>query len=157
MFEIGRICMKTAGREAGKYCVVLKKEEPGFVLITGPKSLTKVKRRKCNVHHLEPMVEKIKIKADAPDVEVIKALRDEKVFEKLGFKVVAKGEPAHEKPKVEKKPEPKKAEPKKEKKPEHKKEVKVPAKKVSKPAKPKKEKPKPTKKAKPAKKPAKKK
>jgi ribosomal protein L14E/L6E/L27E len=24
--EIGRVCMKTAGREAGRYCVVLKKK-----------------------------------------------------------------------------------------------------------------------------------
>jgi large subunit ribosomal protein L14e len=120
MFEIGRVCMKTAGREAGRYCVVLKKEEPGFVLITGPKSLTKVKRRKCNVHHLEPMVKKVKIKSEASDAEVLKALKDEKVFEDLGFKVVTKGEPAKEAPKksepkkTEKKPEKKKA--KKEKK-----------------------------------------
>ena len=128
MYEIGRICMKTAGREAGKYCVVLKKEEPGFVLITGPKVLTKVKRRKCNVHHLEPLVEKVKIKAEATDEEVMKALKEESVFEKLGFKVVVAGKPAareekpkvehkEEKPKVVKKPAPKKEEKKIEKKP----------------------------------------
>ncbi|MEM5790964.1 MAG: 50S ribosomal protein L14e, partial [Candidatus Aenigmatarchaeota archaeon] len=40
--EVGRVCLKIAGREAGKYCVVLKKIDDNFVLITGPKSLTGV-------------------------------------------------------------------------------------------------------------------
>lgn len=148
MFETGRVCMKTAGREAGKYCVVLKKEEPGYVLITGPKVLTKVKRRKCNIHHLEPLVEKIKIKSEASDDEVMRALRDEKVFEKLGFRVVtAKPAAKEEKPKAEKKAEPKREKPKVVKK--------VEPKKIEKKAKPRKES-KPVKKPK-AKKPAKKK
>jgi len=110
--------MKTAGREAGRYCVVLKKDEPGFVLITGPKSLTKVKRRKCNIHHLEPLVEKLKIKAEASDDEVLKALKEERVFEKLGFKLVTAGK------KIEHKEEKHKTEPKKEKLKEHKEEKK---------------------------------
>ena len=133
--------MKTAGRESGKYCVVINKADPGFVLITGPKSLTKVKRRKCNIHHLEPLVEKVKIKADASDEEVLKVLKDEKIFENLGFKVVTKDAPVQEKPKAvkkvehkEEKPKVKKSEPKKvEKKP--KKAAKKPAKKESKPVK----------------------
>ena len=41
---VGRVCMKTAGREAGKYCVILKKEDANFMLVTGPRELTQVKR-----------------------------------------------------------------------------------------------------------------
>lgn len=103
MFEIGRVCMKIAGREAGKYCIVLKKEEPGFVLITGPKSLTKVKRRKCNIHHLEPLVEKIKIKAEASDEDILKAYKEANLLEKLGLKVKVEKKAEHKKePKAEK-------------------------------------------------------
>jgi large subunit ribosomal protein L14e len=159
MFEVGRVCMKTAGREAGRYCVVLKKEEPGFVLITGPKSLTKVKRRKCNIHHLEPLVEKIKIKSEAPDDEVLKALKEEKVFEKLGFRVKTAEKTAAEKveTKREKKPAPEKEAPKPKKAEPKKSEPKKKAKPAKKPKTEKKEvKPKRAEK-KPAKKTAKKK
>lgn len=83
MLEVGKVCIKTAGREAGKYCVVLKKIDDNFVLITGPRSLTKVKRRKCNIQHLEPLDYKLDIKADASDEEVAKAFEKEGLIEKL--------------------------------------------------------------------------
>lgn len=114
MFEVGRVCMKTAGRESGKYCVVIKELEEGFVMVTGPKSLTKVKRRRCNINHLEPMMEKIKIKSDASDTEVLKAYQQASVFARLGLE---KGK----KPKAEKS---EKAEPEKPEKREHKEERK---------------------------------
>lgn len=85
MFEVGRVCMKTAGREAGKYCVVVKKEDENFVMVTGPKSITMVKRRRCNINHLEPLTEKINIKSDASDADVLKAYQDASVFVKLGL------------------------------------------------------------------------
>ncbi len=108
MFDVGRVCMKTAGREAGRYCVVLKKEGSGFVLVTGPKNLTGVKRRRCNIYHLEPLVEKLKIKADASDEEVLSAFKESKLMEKLGLKLskpIAKTKKEHkaEKPKIKKK------------------------------------------------------
>ena len=58
VLEVGRVCMKIAGREAGKYCVVIKpvgksKEEKSFVIVTGPRLLTGVKRRKSNIDHLK--------------------------------------------------------------------------------------------------------
>ncbi len=83
LLETGRICIKTAGREAGKVCVVLKKIDENYVMVTGPREVTKVKRRRCNIQHLEPLEDKIKIKADAPDSEVIKEYEKEKIFEKL--------------------------------------------------------------------------
>jgi large subunit ribosomal protein L14e len=85
MIEVGRICLKTAGREAGKYCVVLKKMDEKFVLITGPKAATSVKRRRCNIEHLEPLTEKIKIASEASDSDVLKAYAHEGIYTKLAI------------------------------------------------------------------------
>lgn len=71
MLDIGKVCIKIAGREAGKLCTVVKKVDENFVMITGPRELTGVKRRKCNIVHLEPLEETMKIKSDAPDSEVM--------------------------------------------------------------------------------------
>jgi len=80
MFDVGRLCVKTAGREIGKHCVVIgKAKEDGFVLVTGPKAATGVRRRRCNVAHLRPLEDMIDIKADASDEEILK------VYEKIGF------------------------------------------------------------------------
>ena len=49
MFDVGRVCLKTAGREAGRYCVVVKKMQDNVVLVTGPREISGVKRRKCNI------------------------------------------------------------------------------------------------------------
>lgn len=73
--EVGRICIKTYGREAGKKCVIVDVIDKNFVLITGPKGINKVKRRKANVNHLEPTQEKLEIKRDAADEEVVEALK----------------------------------------------------------------------------------
>jgi len=83
MIEVGRLCVKTAGREAGRFCVVVKNVDDNFVLITGPKRLTKVKRRRCNVEHLKALGHKIGIKADAPDSEIEKELEKGNVLQKL--------------------------------------------------------------------------
>ncbi|MCK4497516.1 MAG: 50S ribosomal protein L14e [Candidatus Aenigmarchaeota archaeon] len=122
MFEVGRVCLKTAGREAGKYCVIVKKMDESFVMVTGPKSLTRVKRRRCNINHLEPLTERIKIKSDASDGEVLKAYKEDSVFARLGLEKPKKAKKAEpEKPKEKKVKEVKV---KKEKKVKHKKEEK---------------------------------
>jgi len=89
--ETGRVCMKIAGREAGRYAVIIKKfdkdkENKAFVLITGPKLLTGIKRRKCNIEHLEPTEYSVEIKDDASDEEVIAALDKTGLVNKLGLK-----------------------------------------------------------------------
>lgn len=73
--EVGRICIKTYGREAGKKCVIIDVIDKNFVLITGPKGINKVKRRKANVNHIEPTQQKIEIKRGAADEEIIEALK----------------------------------------------------------------------------------
>ena len=73
--EVGRICIKTVGREAGKKCVVVDLVDKNFVLITGPKKLSDIKRRRANINHLEPTREKIDINRGATDEEVTEALK----------------------------------------------------------------------------------
>lgn len=68
--DIGRICIKTKGREAGKMAVILDVEKE-FVLIDGPA----IKRRKCNPGHLFQTKEKIKINRKASHSEVVKLMK----------------------------------------------------------------------------------
>jgi large subunit ribosomal protein L14e len=72
--EVGRICVKLVGRETGRKCVVVDVVDKNFVLITGPKSVTGVRRRRTNVDHLEPTPESVEVKKGAADDEVEKAL-----------------------------------------------------------------------------------
>ena len=72
--EIGRICVKTAGREAGKKCIIVDVIDKNFVLITGPKLINKVKRRRANIKQLEPTDEKIEIDKGADDKEIEKQI-----------------------------------------------------------------------------------
>jgi large subunit ribosomal protein L14e len=64
--EVGRICVKIAGREAGEKCVIVEVIDDKFVEVVG----TTMKNRKCNIKHLEPVDQTIEIKSE--DVEVIK-------------------------------------------------------------------------------------
>jgi large subunit ribosomal protein L14e len=75
MIEIGRLCIKTAGRDADLKCVIVDILGDKFALIDG-----ETRRRKCNVLHLEPLNQTIKIKKNASH-DVIK-----KEFEKIGLK-----------------------------------------------------------------------
>lgn len=74
--EIGRICVKVSGREAGKKCVIVDVMDKSFVLITGPKKVTGVRRRRANTSHVEPLRDSVEIKRGASDDEVTKALKD---------------------------------------------------------------------------------
>jgi large subunit ribosomal protein L14e len=69
------MCQKTFGREAGKKCVIVDVMDKSFVLITGPKGLTGVKRRRVNINHIEPLQDRIDIKRGASDDEVAKVLK----------------------------------------------------------------------------------
>lgn len=79
MIEVGRLCIKIAGKDAGAYCVVVDKVDDNFVLIDG-----NVKRKRCNISHLEPLEEVLKIKKGASTATVHEAMK------KLKIKVVTK-------------------------------------------------------------------
>jgi large subunit ribosomal protein L14e len=72
--EVGRICIKQAGRENGKKCVVIDVMDKSFILITGPKKITGIKRRRVNINHVMPTQEKIDVKRGASDDEVAQTL-----------------------------------------------------------------------------------
>jgi large subunit ribosomal protein L14e len=73
--EVGRICVKILGREAGKKCVIVDVVDKNFVLITGPKTVTGIKRRRANITHIEPTSESIEMKRGATDEEIAEALK----------------------------------------------------------------------------------
>ena len=76
MYEVGRICIKLAGRDAGKEAVIVDILDDKYVLIDG-----NVRRRKCNIMHLEPTSKMIEVKKKASHAEVKTA------FEKINLGV----------------------------------------------------------------------
>lgn len=71
---IGRVCIKTRGREKNRKCVIVDVVDDNFVIITGPKDLTGVRRRRVNIKHLSITEQKINISRGAPDSEVRRVL-----------------------------------------------------------------------------------
>jgi large subunit ribosomal protein L14e len=69
--EVGQICIKTRGREAGRMVVILSKPKSGKVLVDG----TKVKRKSCNVLHLFPVGKEVKVKEEESHEGVVKAMK----------------------------------------------------------------------------------
>src|SRR3989344_5648998 len=69
MIEIGRLCVKIAGRDAGKKCLIVDILDDKHVLIDG-----ETRRRKCNILHIEPLNQVIKIEKNISHEDVTKAL-----------------------------------------------------------------------------------
>lgn len=61
--------MKIAGRDAGHLAVVIDILTPTTVMIDGD-----VRRRKCNIKHLEPLPRKLDIKKNEPTENIRKLL-----------------------------------------------------------------------------------
>ncbi|MDR0913465.1 MAG: 50S ribosomal protein L14e [Methanobrevibacter sp.] len=69
--EVGRVCVKIAGREAGEKCVILDIIDESFVEVVGES----VKNRRANINHLEPTGDTIAVSDDLDSViESLKAL-----------------------------------------------------------------------------------
>ena len=89
MFDVGRICVKLAGRDAGQKCVIVEILDDKTVLIDGM-----TRRRKCNKLHLEPLTQTLDLRQKASHEDVAKA------FKELGLEVLTKkSKPKTEKPK----------------------------------------------------------
>lgn len=73
--EVGRVCVKLSGREAGRKCVIIDLTDKSFVMITGPKSVTGIKRRRVNINHIEPLQDKVEVTRGAPDEEIAEILK----------------------------------------------------------------------------------
>jgi len=74
MLDVGRLCVKIAGREAGSKCVIVEVVDDNFVLVDG-----NVRRKRCSTSHLEPLTDTIEIKKGAPHEEIVAE------FKKLGI------------------------------------------------------------------------
>ncbi|MBD3249700.1 50S ribosomal protein L14e [Candidatus Woesearchaeota archaeon] len=92
MIEVGRLCIKTAGRDSRRKCVIVEILDDNFVTIDGD-----VRRKKCNIKHLEPLKDTIKIKKGADHKNIISE------FKKLGIEIKEKkSKESKERPKKEK-------------------------------------------------------
>jgi len=69
VMEVGRVCVKIAGHEAGRRCVIVEPLDDNNVVISGPR----VKRRRCNIAHLEPTDKKLDIQKGASEEEIKRA------------------------------------------------------------------------------------
>jgi large subunit ribosomal protein L14e len=71
------------GREAGKKCVIVDVMDKSFVLVTGPKKVTGVRRRRANINHLEPLQVKVDVTRGASDEEVTSVLESSGMLEEM--------------------------------------------------------------------------
>ena len=69
--EIGRVCLKTRGRMAGERVVVVELADKNFAVVDGPAQ----KRKKCNVRHLFPTEETLKVTKSTSHEEIAKLMK----------------------------------------------------------------------------------
>lgn len=74
LMDIGRICYKLAGRESGKLCVIIDVKDKNNVLIDG-----NVRRKLCNISHLEPTEIVLKIKKGISTSDLQEVMKKEKL------------------------------------------------------------------------------
>jgi large subunit ribosomal protein L14e len=77
-FEVGRVVVKTSGREAGKKAVIIGFIDQNYVLISGA-NLSGIRRRRSNIRHLEALDKKIDIKENASEEDVSKKVASAKL------------------------------------------------------------------------------
>ncbi len=97
LFEVGRVIIKIAGRDSGNFGIVIDKIDDNYVLIDGY-----VRRKRCNVKHLEPTKDVVKIVKDASTSEVKKALESLNIKAKKEKKFIKNFKPKN---KVAEKPQ----------------------------------------------------
>ncbi|HIH10202.1 MAG TPA: 50S ribosomal protein L14e [Candidatus Diapherotrites archaeon] len=74
--EVGRVCIKTKGRDAGSIVAIIDSgEDKNYAVIEGAKA----RRKKCNVRHLLFTDRKINIKKNAAREEIVEKLAEERV------------------------------------------------------------------------------
>jgi len=79
VYDIGRLCLKTMGRETGYYCIIVDIIDKNYLLIDG----LKVRRRRVNYNHIEPTPEVVEIKKGAPHEQVEAAIKKAKLEKKM--------------------------------------------------------------------------
>lgn len=79
--------MKKRGREAGLKCVVVDVVRDDMLLVTGPKDVSGVRRRRVNVMHLAFTPHRVRIRRGATDEEVRRALEEARLLDYVRSKV----------------------------------------------------------------------
>ncbi|MHA2048578.1 MAG: 50S ribosomal protein L14e [Promethearchaeota archaeon] len=79
VYDIGRLCLKTMGRETGYYCVIVDIIDKNYLLVDG----LKVRRRRVNYRHIEPLADTIDIKKGASHEQVETAIKKAKLEKKM--------------------------------------------------------------------------
>ncbi|MFX1366588.1 MAG: 50S ribosomal protein L14e [Promethearchaeota archaeon] len=79
VYDIGRLCVKTMGREAGYYCVIVDIIDKNYLLIDG----LKIRRRRVNYKHIEPIAEVLDIKKGASHEQIQTAIKQAKLEKKM--------------------------------------------------------------------------
>lgn len=75
VMDVGRVCVKLTGREAGSRCVIVDVIDRNYVMVTGPEELTGVRRRRVNLSHLRPLDETVDISKNASDDDIATLLK----------------------------------------------------------------------------------
>jgi len=83
VYDIGRVCVKTMGREAGKYCVIVDVIDKNYLLIDG----LKIRRKRVNYKHIEVTSDVIEIKKGAAHSDVEAAIKTAKLTKKMNSAV----------------------------------------------------------------------
>lgn len=63
--EVGRVCVKISGREAGEKCAIVEVIDDNFVEVVG----TNIKNRRCNIKHLEPLDKAVEVSDNVEEVK----------------------------------------------------------------------------------------
>ena len=81
--QIGRICVKTQGREKGLKCIIADIIDKNFLLVTGPPTISGVKRRRVNVKHIQPLDYMIGINRGMSDEEIVEVVAQKNLLSKM--------------------------------------------------------------------------
>lgn len=73
IMKVGRVCKKTRGKEAGRYCVIVERVDNHLVVVDG----RDVERGKVNLKHLEPLPSVVDIEEGVKTQKVVKKLEKE--------------------------------------------------------------------------------
>ena len=83
VYDIGRVCVKTMGREAGRHCVIVDVIDKNYLLIDG----LKVRRKRVNYNHIIATADLIDIKKGAAHSDVEAAIKKAKLTETMNSAV----------------------------------------------------------------------
>ena len=80
--EVGRVIVKTSGREALMKGVIIDLVDQNFVLVSGA-GVSPLKRRRCNIKHLRPLEHVIEIKRGAKEADIQKAIEKANIVNEI--------------------------------------------------------------------------